>query len=129
MSESSVFVSGFKNKPLIRAIIKELGGWSDFKKNASNISKYGAKSFIGSLTGVPENKFFVSNEKDLIEFCTDIAHADAYDSLNTALLSSFKGVNAELITQALNGEGGALSDVRREIVFMAFDYVAKRAIK
>jgi hypothetical protein len=59
---------------LARAVIRQLGGWSQFKKSARNIAEYGINGGFGKFIYYSDTvPFFTRNRKQIIELAKEQA--------------------------------------------------------
>lgn len=77
------------NEALIRAVVRQSGGWSEFKEHAEDISNHGASGGFSGFIYYTDTVKFARKHKDAIrEALKELA-----DSVGESELNTFNGFN------------------------------------
>lgn len=88
------------NAQLIRAVIRQSGGWDDFKYKAPNVAKHGAAGgFTGWIYYTEVEAFWRKNKVLILELATSRADDFGEDLLN--MVSSFNGIKGDYTTSEI----------------------------
>lgn len=93
---------------LIRAVVRQLGGWNEFKDVAGDVATYGANAgFTGFIYHTDTVKFAEKNCKAILEMGKQLA-ADIGSEGVYSMVASFNcldGYNADMVVDALYNTG------------------------
>jgi hypothetical protein len=84
------------NASLIRAVIRQIGGFEEFKNRADDICNYGANSGFSGFIYYSDTVPFAKRQKaNIMEYAAEMA-----DSLGESLIKMIAGFNCLKITEA-----------------------------
>ena len=84
------------NSDLIRAVIRQSGGWIDFQEKAPDISKHGiAGSFSGWIYYTETCQFYAKNQNLIVELLEYQANEYGYHSAQD-MVNGFRSLDATL---------------------------------
>ena len=116
--------------PLIRAVIKQSGGWNSFQEMARDVAEQGADcGFSGWISYRETMEFFRKNRKVVLEYAEEMAH-----DLGENVLSMIQGFgifrDAPIDTQDLAkalyaGKGPEVATVYNVMSWFALEEVAR----
>ena len=115
------------NPRLVRAVVRQSGGWESFKERAKDISSNGAVGgFPGWIYYSETVKFFKNNRKLILELADQVANG--FDLGTLDLISSFKSLEStsvDDIAKALYaGKGDEITNVYNAVSWFALEEVA-----
>lgn len=95
------------NESLIRAVVKQVGGWDTFKEMAQDVVNHGAVAgFSGFIYYNETGEFYASNRQALNEMASEMAKEFGQDSA-AELVTGFRALNGDYsedeVAQALYG--------------------------
>lgn len=74
---------------LIRAVVKQLGGWQEFKERASDVTNHGASGgFSGFIYYTDTLAFYAKNRTYIVDLCQSMS-----DELGEDMLSMIRSFN------------------------------------
>lgn len=100
--------AGHVPETLIRAVIRQSGGWADFREIASDVASHGAAAGFGGWTYHADTCAFTKRNRSAIaEFCAD--QADQYGTGTLEMIQGFNCVGKDFsldeIGRCLYGRG------------------------
>lgn len=97
---------------LIRAVVRQIGGWQEFKERAQDVNNHGAAGGFAGLTYYSDTVAFTKRNKDLIlDLCKQCAD-DFGNSGIIDLIASFGGMKGETQEDIADGLYNPRSDNR-----------------
>ena len=116
--------------PLIRAVVKQSGGWDSFQEMARDVAAHGADAgFSGWIYHRETMEFFRKNRKAILGYAEEVAH-----DLGENVLSMIQGFgifrNSPIDTQDLakalyTGKGPEVTRVYNILAWFALEEVAR----
>ena len=117
--------------PLIRAVIKQSGGWENFQEMARDVAEYGAdKGFPGWISYSETTRFFRKNKnrKTILEYADELASYSGDDVLS--LIQNFEifrtaPIKMDDLAKALyTGKGPEVTRVYNIMAWFALEEVS-----
>ena len=115
--------------PLIRAVIKQSGGWDSFQEIAKDVAEHGAdKGFPGWISYKETMEFFRKNRKTILQYADELASYSGDDVLS--LIQSFRifrtaPIRMDNLAKALYaGKGPEVTRVYNIMAWFALEEVA-----
>ena len=116
--------------PLIRAVIKQSGGWDSFQEIAKDVAEHGADSgFSGWIYYRETMDFFRKNRKAILEYADELASCSGDDVLS--LIQGFgifrtAPIRMDDLAKALyTGKGPEVTRVYNIMAWFALEEVAR----
>ena len=113
---------------LIRATVRQSGGWSSFKERAEDAKNHGASGgFSGWIYYKDTLAFTRRNRADIVTLCERIAY-DLGESGPVALVRGFnclKSATEAEVASTLYGKGDEDTQVSNALAWFAFEEVAR----
>lgn len=116
------------SESLIRAVIRQSGGWEYFKERALDIARYGAGGGHSGFIWYSETvAFFDRNKKEILELAIDQAEDFGMDILTMiAGFNCLKGYTTNDIAAAIYGRSNPESQtVKNALAWFALEEVAR----
>lgn len=111
------------SEALIRATVRQFGGWESFKECASNVANHGISGgFHGFIYYADTVKFAKRNKSDILELCRGMA-SEIGCSGAVSLIASFNGMKGETEEDIAEGLYNPRSD-NQQTVFNALAWFA-----
>jgi len=116
--------------PLVRAVVRQCGGWSEFKELAFDAAKYGANGgFSGFIYYSDTMSFTKRNIAAIMEVAKDLAETIG-EGDEFELIASFNGLRgeftaAEVARAIYSPRGEGRQSVFNALAWFALEYVAQ----
>jgi hypothetical protein len=115
-------------EPLIRATVRQIGGWRTFKEIAENVTNHGAAGGFRGFTYYADTLGFTRrNRADIVTLCETMAD-DLGESGPVALVKGFQclqGSTESEIARTLYGKGGEDTQVGNALAWFALEEVCR----
>ena len=124
--------------PLVRAVVKQSGGWDSFQKMARDVAAHGADAgFSGWIYYTETCDFYKKNKKEIIRLAKNIASElgmdgsarnDFKDHLN--FIKSFGcirdlGISIDELVQGMSGNGELQDQIQNCLSWFALEEVSR----
>ena len=113
---------------LIRATVRQSGGWARFKEHAEDVTNHGAAGGFAGFTYYADTlKFTRANRADIVTLCESMAD-DLGESGPVALVKGFnclKGSTEAEVASTLYGKGDEDTQVSNALAWFALEEVAR----
>lgn len=112
---------------LIRAVVRQMGGWEEFKSHAEDVSNHGANGgFSGFIYYSDTAPFCKRNKTDIIAYAKE--QAKEFDTTLSSMIANFNCINldAEEVAEALYHHlSENLQEVYNALAWYALEEVAR----
>lgn len=114
---------------LIRAVIKQVGGWNNFKQVAQDVTNHGASGGFSGFTYYADTINFAKRNKSAIlayarEMARDLGENGAYSLI--AGFNCLNGETADTVADAVNdAEHDSHTDVMNALAWFALEEVSR----
>lgn len=100
---------------LIRAVVRQIGGWEEFKDHAEDVCDHGASGGFSGFTYYSDTVAFTKrNKAAILDFCKQ--YADDFDNSGVIdLIASFRGMKGETQEDIADGLYNPRSDNRTTV--------------
>ncbi len=126
------------NASLVKAVIKQSGGWESFQEQAVDVANHGADSgFSGWIYYTETCDFYKKNNKEIIRLAKDIADGMGMDGSarndfkdHLDLIKSFGcirnlGMSTDELVQGMCGEGELTNQIQNCLAWFALEEVSR----
>lgn len=115
------------NESLIRAVVRQIGGWESFKESAADVANHGANGgFSGFIYYTDTIAFFKRNKNNIIELMRHMAQEFGEDSMTMVANFNCLKTEPETVADAIyNSRTKDEENVRNALVWFALEEVAR----
>lgn len=112
---------------LVRAVVRQIGGWEEFKECANDVTNHGANGGFSGFVYYNETvPFFKRNKKEIIELVRSMAEELGENSMSLVAGFNCLKTDAETVADAIyNPRTEDPENVRNALAWFALEEVAR----
>lgn len=113
---------------LVRAVVRQVGGWAEFQDRAADVATYGASGGFGGFIYYSETCKFTAKNRAAIAEMAEAMAADCGNADAVELVAGFRCVDstrADIARALYGGRGGDTTNAENALAWFALEEVSR----